>query len=49
MVLIDAHTHLPSKPSRIVFVRKKLDEMIHEMDKNGIDITITMTRITSSG
>jgi predicted TIM-barrel fold metal-dependent hydrolase len=42
MVRIDAHTHLPSKPSRIVFVRKKLDEMIREMDENGIDITITM-------
>ncbi len=42
MVLIDAHTHLPSKPSQIVFVHKKLDELIREMDEHGIDITVTM-------
>lgn len=44
MVIIDAHTHLPSKPNpRTFFFRLTLEELIGDMNENGIDRSVTMT------
>ena len=44
MVIIDAHTHLPSKPNpRTFFFHLTLEELIEDMNENGIDKAVTMT------
>jgi len=45
MVIIDAHTHIPSKPTMGVFVRLSVEQLIQDMDDNGIDITVTMPNV----
>jgi predicted TIM-barrel fold metal-dependent hydrolase len=45
MVIIDAHTHLPRESSTISFVHKTLEELVREMNENGVDITVTMPNV----
>ncbi len=44
MVIIDSHTHLPTKPNpRTFFFRLTPKELIQDLDDNGIDMAVTMT------